>query len=91
MKGSVKKWEKIVAGTGVDLGSNNCPLCEAFHSSDCEGCPVAEITKQPDCEGTPYYAWKSKATYRDSGWGVDEFSLSYAKDMLAFLKSVLPK
>jgi len=30
LKGSIKKWERIVEGTGVDEGADNCPLCELF-------------------------------------------------------------
>ena len=30
LKGSIKKWEKIVAGTGSDNGYQNCPLCALF-------------------------------------------------------------
>jgi len=31
LKGSIKKWERIVEGTGVDEGADNCPLCEIKH------------------------------------------------------------
>jgi len=28
--GSIKKWNRIIAGTGIDLGRYNCPLCQLF-------------------------------------------------------------
>jgi hypothetical protein len=30
LKGSIRKWENIAAGTGVDKGVFNCPLCKLF-------------------------------------------------------------
>lgn len=57
LKGSIKKWEKIVAGTGVDEGTLNCDLCLTFLSKACVGCPVATDTGHRDCAYTPYYAW----------------------------------
>ena len=30
LKGSIKKWESIVKGTGEEHGSKNCPLCKAL-------------------------------------------------------------
>lgn len=32
LKGSIKKWEGIVAGTGEDRGIENCPLCQVFYA-----------------------------------------------------------
>ena len=48
LKGSIAKWEAIVAGTGEDRGTENCPLCAAFyhHPKHCEGCPVERSTGQ---------------------------------------------
>ena len=31
LKGSIKKWERVVIGTGTDDGWANCPLCQVFH------------------------------------------------------------
>jgi len=42
LKGSIKKWEKIIAGTGVDKGGDNCPLCKAC-GWNCRDCPVMTI------------------------------------------------
>ena len=55
LKGSIAKWEAIVAGTGNDERAHNCALCQAFE--DCDGCPVAQRTGHPECIGTPYEDW----------------------------------
>jgi hypothetical protein len=57
LEGSIKKWKKIVAGKGVDDGSDNCPLCFLFAEGDCEGCPVAEGPGGCGCEESPYHYW----------------------------------
>jgi len=56
LEGSIRKWRAIVKGTGVDGGSDNCPLCQMFISRECLGCPVAEVTHRIDCDGSPYMA-----------------------------------
>jgi hypothetical protein len=72
LNGSIKKWRKIVAGTGIDLGDRNCPLCALFNSmsnpgGSCTGCPVKEKTGEPWCRGTPYGAWgRTKAASTES-------------------------
>lgn len=81
LKGSIKKWEKIVDGTGTDKGPDNCPLCKLFFdSTDCLGCPVNNATGKTGCRGTPY----------------DDYSLAADKHVpalaeLDFLKSLLPQ
>ena len=35
--GSIEKWERIVAGTGEDRGTLNCPLCTKFYFEDGAG------------------------------------------------------
>jgi hypothetical protein len=71
LQGSISKWEAIVAGTGDDLGTDNCPLCLEFAdkhadvnedeprwaSEGCFGCPVAEKVGTHSCCRTPYQAW----------------------------------
>ena len=60
LKGSIKKWEKIVDGTGVDLRTQNCDLCILFGDrcvSDIGICPVFERTGEWQCNGSPYYKW----------------------------------
>lgn len=50
--GSIKKWECIALGIGVNLGGDNCPLCVLFMS--CTACPVCSKVRHYQCEGTPY-------------------------------------
>ena len=93
LRGSIKKWEKIVAGTGEDDGCNNCPLCDLFFNKtgSCFGCPVMDKTGRDECVGTPYGAWRW--THEDN------FPLTAdtpeqktaARRELKFLKSLLPK
>lgn len=59
LRGSIEKWRKIVAGTGKDLGCDDCPLCGLFlgnrdGSLDCTGCPVRGATANDGCHGLPY-------------------------------------
>lgn len=80
LKGSIKKWEKIVAGTGIDKGSDNCPLCMMFIEQECKGCPVRHATGKIYCENTPYIDYCCS-----DGDGTLE-----AKAEVKFLKSLLP-
>jgi hypothetical protein len=89
LKGSIEKWEKIVAGTGADYGPNNCPLCKMFRKSrgewwdmTCDGCPVKAHTGKDGCEDTPYDSFEG--SYKD-----DEEAAARAE--LEFLRSLLPK
>ena len=65
LRGSIKKWERIVLGVGEDRGRKNCPLCEEYWSladrnrSDCDGCPVAKDTGNSHCRRSPYEVWQS--------------------------------
>jgi hypothetical protein len=69
LKGSVKKWEAIVAGIGVDDGIANCPLCQMFNAAEstdsCIGCPVALRTAKPYCKDIPYGDWYIYTRPRD--------------------------
>jgi len=94
LKGSIRKWEKIVSGTGVDNGKDNCPLCEL--SLVCEDCPVFKKTGLEGCEGTPYDAWVNhqRKVHNKHRWriledGLPEDGLKVLE--LKFLKSLLPK
>lgn len=90
LEGSIKKWEEIVAGTGVDLGYNNCPLCAEFlkknnvNEENCVGCPVRERTGKTYCSDTPYDDW-SDTPYDD--WSECR-ARKYAQAELDFLKSL---
>jgi hypothetical protein len=98
LQGSIMKWEKIVAGTGVDRGTENCPLCEMFFNEDyfneepCNGCPVAKKTGKLYCYGTPYGAY---ANLCDWGGKAGEPATmqeqkAAAQAELDFLRSLLP-
>lgn len=79
LKGSIKKWEGIVAGTTTDLGANNCPLCRLFILFNCRGCPVRERTLRVGCYDTPYIEHVRSPT------------VANARKEVAFLRSLLPK
>jgi hypothetical protein len=81
LRGSIKKWEKIVEGTGEDAGTDNCPLCHLFYNDDeimCKGCPVAEAVDFPGCVSTPYMLYYDNPTKEN------------AQRELDFLISLLP-
>src|SRR6202046_5807636 len=89
LKGSIAKWEAIVAGTDTDRGGDNCPLCQMFykpsgpHYITCNGCPVSDATGQSHCDGSPYewyYIGKSP----------EELKIVAAAE-LDFLRSLLPQ
>jgi len=101
LMGSIKKWEKIVAGTGEDDGTDNCPLCAVFininASRGCDGCPVYVATRGDVCDGSPYIAWlRHVADVHDQGWpcrsepGCPECK-RLAQSELDFLRSLLPE
>lgn len=101
LKGSIKKWEGIVEGTGVDNGDENCPLCGKFaHRMDfrsgthCEGCPVKAATGLDGCAGSPWIDWNDAMLARhgrrmDTNATDDETVMCAALE-LEFLKSLLP-
>lgn len=102
LKGSIQKWEKIVAGTGEDEGWRNCPLCLLFNSDKileddavCQGCPVREKTGQKWCHGSPYSAWLRNAEHSPAHWrgriALSANSVALAQAELDFLKSLLPE
>lgn len=93
LHGSIAKWEAIVAGTGIDLGAINCPLCRLFLNRlhiphlGCSGCPVMERTGKSYCEDTPYEEYVA-----GSEEAIDpEHRLPAARAELAFLRSLLPE
>lgn len=57
--GSIKKWDCIAQGVGVDKGTINCPLCKMFFYKTtltirCRKCPVAAKVNVNGCSFTPY-------------------------------------
>jgi len=98
LKGSIRKWEDIIAGTGVDQGVYNCALCSLFYwaKKHCVFCPVFIETGKQYCYESPYADWV--AHQRD--WHhvpINKYHIiclachRLAKAELAFLKSLLPK
>lgn len=93
LNGSIKKWEKILDGTGIDDGSLNCPLCEMFWVVACEGCPVSEKTGMNFCGDSPYDDWSHHAHSSHDDIGrvlMCPDCERLAKLELEFLKSLLP-
>ena len=94
LRGSILKWERIVAGTGKDLGWTNCPLCLLFFLNSrllpgqgCDGCPVREKTGLDDCKGTPY--WEFWPYHADEI--LSPVAKKRAQEELDFLRFLLPK
>ena len=91
LKGSIAKWEAIVAGTGEDHGIDNCHLCKKFYYYDCEDCPVAIASGASRCCGTPYEDWDEIVDSRYFPRKVrGPSSKAVAQAELDFLKSLLP-
>lgn len=102
LRGSIAKWEGIVAGTIVDEGPTNCPLCKRFNKlflgrqytypDMCTGCPVANFTGFPGCEGTPYDDLESlDPDDFESDADLDLRTRELQQQELKFLKSLLPQ
>jgi hypothetical protein len=101
LRGSIKKWMGIVAGTVRNEGVENCPLCQLFYigkndDTACRGCPVFEETGETGCQGTPYVdytlAEHLRFHFSDRGRAIARKSLKpCAKRELKFLQSLLPR
>lgn len=101
---SIKKWEKIVDGTGSDKSADNCSLCQRFmfysfddcQRNDGEKCPVYEATGKKYCNNTPYRDWILALKKRDKHEGTygakatDDETVMCAVLELEFLKSLRP-
>lgn len=90
LKGSIEKWEQIIAGNDTDEGPFNCPLCYVFRNNRdselmCEGCPIPKFCTNPE-----YIVW---STYRaaSNGFVSSPRSKKLAQNELDYLKSLLPK
>lgn len=89
LRGSIKKWQGIRAGTMEDLGADNCPLCKLFLSREyCSGCPVAGKTGQDSCNGSPYELLGSFGSYIRNNKSLQNI---VADAEILFLKALLPK
>jgi len=83
LDGSIKKWEKIVGGTGVDEGAINCPCCQKYFANYCNFCPIAIYVDNTECYETPYEAYVS--VFNDV---FNEKSKRLAQAELGFLREV---
>jgi hypothetical protein len=100
LDGSIRKWEAIVAGTGIDDGCDNCPLCKVFYyfshhkgRTYCDGCPIYLDTGITGCERTPYDAWCEEwglNTILGHNGEINIFAQELAQDMLDYLRSLRP-
>jgi hypothetical protein len=88
LKGSIAKWEGIVAGTVKDEGQDNCPLCQQFIDEGCVACPVMGVTGHSGCWGSPYDDYAAL----EEGYGSEEYESvrDAAQAELDFLRSLLP-
>lgn len=95
LNSAIKKWEGIVAKEEIDLGQLNCQLCELFADKDCKGCPVNDATKHKGCANTPYQKWLNhhEKAHKQYNCLVIQCKICerYAKQEVAFLKSLRPK
>lgn len=91
LEGAIKKWEDIVAGTGIDRGGSNCPLCVIFLEDACKDCPVRVKTGHPQCRTTPWIQWVSATMGMDFPRRVtNERQRAAAQAELDFLRSLRP-
>lgn len=94
LRGSIRKWEKIVDGTDEDRGHRNCPLCALFFDDNCRGCPVSDATGQCGCNDTPYEAWVDANAEHGRLYGYnrihDDDAAIAAVLELEWLRSLLP-
>lgn len=91
LQGSIAKWEAIVAGTGTNGGTSDCPLCQLYNVNrlfvdKCRGCPVMDRTGLQLCDGSPYMGYEQAEEDCE-----DEEELEkIARAELTFLRSLLP-
>lgn len=99
LRGSIAKWEGVLAGTISEDGCDNCPLCQLFsHYTNpdvmpgCRGCPVQERTGKPGCIDTPYFAYADYEFHVAEGEADEDETRrrELALAELDFLKSLLP-
>lgn len=100
LRGSIAKWQGIVAGTLPDMGVANCPLCQRFTvpNDSCRGCPVMQKVGISDCAKTPYTNWSLVCPWPESfdgsesneRWAETDAHRRAAQAELDFLISLLP-
>lgn len=94
LEGSIRKWERILIGSGEDHGDTNCPLCKVFNKDNgCRGCPVRNATGKDWCDGTPYIRWLNLTDNniqvgQSNTRPIDESQRAQALKMLRFLEGL---
>ena len=104
LKGSIKKWEKILDGKAIDEGRGNCPLCQLFWNEirpcntpdNKERCPVKIRSGRVGCNRTPYSTWtQHQLNVHGVYWTDKRIKCDKCKPIvkkeLDFLKSLLPE
>ena len=98
LKASIEHWKRHANGTAKfteQVYAPDCALCEMFLVSDCNdenrchGCPIMERTGKAMCADTPWL--KAELRYWRSPKGKSAQFKAAAKEMVKFLKSLLPK
>lgn len=94
LKGSIKKWERILLDGGEERGTEDCPLCKLYLNSKCIACLIYKNNQKPFCRETPYGSWYK---HHDDEHFLEEKRIIYcdeckclAEAELDFLKSLLP-
>jgi hypothetical protein len=94
LRGSIAKWERVVADNIDGTYWKDCPLCLTFWDRGCVGCPVSERTGKFVCRGSPFAEYdqaRSDAIDRESKDPErDPAVMIAARKELEFLKSLLP-
>ena len=94
LSGSIRKWEKIYSGEGIDSGEDNCPLCQLYGNNDCKSCPIFRATKIDCCDDSPFTEWVDH--HINTHDTVIDLKIEcpkckeLAQEELDFLKSLLP-
>ena len=90
VNGSIKKWEGIEIGTEIDLGMDNCALCQEFFVDErgifCKNCPVFKFTGDGYCENSPYTA---RGMTKAKSWALARNEVLFLKEIKKHLKYIL--
>lgn len=93
LEGSIAKWKRNARARTpeiVRLSVADCPLCDLYWDSYCDGCPVALRTGEAKCRETPYI--DAASAHDDWEWGDSDGGpfRTAAKKEVEFLRSLLP-
>ena len=95
LEGSIRKWKRIVRSPkALEVGGDNCLLCEKYGEDDCRGCPVNTITNS-GCNKSPYDDWITHTKDYHNQFCLERHRVPHckecirlAKEELAFLESL---